>query len=646
MKKYSKGIGMYVIIIIFILLTVYAAWKVYPPVTQEQYTYTSLFTQLKNGQTENIEYIEVVRDTDASNAGKATVKFKNGETRSIDILSMDTFVDVLDEAIIAKGINVRTIPIPKPNWFVQLLPFIVLMFISVFLLIFIMQQMQGGGGSRVLSFGKSKAKIAADDKNKVTFELVAGLEEEKAELEEIVEFLKQPKKFTDIGARIPKGVLLVGPPGTGKTYLAKAVSGEAGVPFYSISGSDFVEMFVGVGASRVRDLFDTAKKNTPCIVFIDEIDAVGRRRGAGLGGGHDEREQTLNQLLVEMDGFGVNEGVIVMAATNRHDILDPALLRPGRFDRQISVGKPDVKGREAVLKIHSKGKQISKHVDLKVVAQTTVGFTPADLENLLNEAALLAARHDKKEIDMDELRRAFVKVGIGTEKKSRVISDKDRRITAYHEAGHAVLFEVLPEIDSTYMISVIPTGWASGYTMPLPGDDNSHVTKKFMENTIISYLGGRAAEALVIKDITTGASNDIERATKLCRNMVMKFGMSELLGPIQFGDDNDEIFIGRDFAHTRNFGEQVASQIDNEIKRIIQDSYDEAIRIISEHIDVLHKIAELLMQKEKVYGWEIRELFPEGVITKEPVREQLMDTLEGTDSQDTIEKTEEQENEV
>ncbi len=631
MKKYSKGIGMYVVIIIFILLTVYAAWRVYPPVTQEQYSYTTLLTQLQKGETENIEYIEIVRDTDASNAGRATVKFKTGSTASIDILSMDTFVGIMDKAIVEKGINVKTVPIPKPNWFVQLLPFIVLMFISVFLLIFIMQQMQGGGGSRVLSFGKSKAKISADDKNKVTFALVAGLEEEKAELEEIVEFLKQPKKFTEIGARIPKGVLLVGPPGTGKTYLAKAVSGEAGVPFYSISGSDFVEMFVGVGASRVRDLFDTAKKNSPCIVFIDEIDAVGRRRGAGLGGGHDEREQTLNQLLVEMDGFGVNEGVIVMAATNRHDILDPALLRPGRFDRQISVGKPDVKGREAVLKIHSKGKQISKQVDLRVVAQTTVGFTPADLENLLNEAALLAARHDKKEIDMEELRRAFVKVGIGTEKKSRVISEKDRRITAYHEAGHAILHEVLPEIDSTYMISVIPTGWAAGYTMPLPGDDNSHVTKRFMENTIISLLGGRAAEAIVIKDITTGASNDIERATKICRNMVMKFGMSELLGPIAFGDDNDEVFIGRDLAHARNFGEQVASQIDNEIKRIIQDSYDDALRILNEHIDVLHKIAELLMQKEKVYGWEIRGLFPEGVITKEPVTESLMDTFENPD---------------
>jgi cell division protease FtsH len=517
-----------------------------------------------------------------------------------------------------------TKPAPKTGYLVQLIPMIIIAVISIFLLLFMVQQMQGGsGGNRIMSFGKSKARISLDDKKKITFEQVAGLVEEKAELEEIVEFLKQPKKFTDIGARIPKGVLLVGPPGTGKTYLAKAVSGEAGVPFFSISGSDFVEMFVGVGASRVRDLFEQAKKNTPCIVFIDEIDAVGRRRGAGLGGGHDEREQTLNQLLVEMDGFGMNEGVIIMAATNRPDILDPALLRPGRFDRQVVVGKPDVKGREDVLNIHAKGKVLSRHVDMRVVAQTTAGFTPADLENLLNEAALLAARHSKKEIDMDDLRKAFVKVGIGTEKKSRVISEKERRITAYHEAGHAILFEVLSEIDPTYMISVIPTGMAGGYTMPLPGEERGYITKKYMEQTITSLLGGRAAECIVLQDITTGAANDIERATSIARSMVMKYGMTETLGPVQLGDDHDEVFIGRDLAHTRNYGEQVASLIDSEIKRIVVDGYQEALQIINMHLDVLHQIAALLMEKEKVTGEEIRKLFPIGSI-KEGVKEGFM----------------------
>jgi len=497
---------------------------------------------------------------------------------------------------------------------------IIMAVISILLLFFIVQQMQGGsGGNRIMSFGKSRAKITVDDKKKIAFDQVAGLIEEKAELEEIVEFLKSPKKFTDIGARIPKGVLLIGPPGTGKTYLAKAVSGEAGVPFFSISGSDFVEMFVGVGASRVRDLFEQAKKNTPCIVFIDEIDAVGRRRGAGLGGGHDEREQTLNQLLVEMDGFGVNEGVIIMAATNRPDILDPALLRPGRFDRRVVVGRPDVKGRESVLLIHAKGKQMAEEVDFRVVAQTTPGFTPADLENLLNESALLAARANKKEIGMEDLRKAFVKIGMGTEKKSRVISDKERRVTAYHEAGHAILHEVLSELDPTYMISVIPTGMAGGYVMPLPGEDRDlYRTKKYMEQSIVSLLGGRAAEAIVIEDITTGASGDIEQATSFARNMVMKYGMSEALGPVQFGDDNEEIFIGRDLAHTRNYGEQVASLIDSEIKRIIDEAYKEALRIINQHLDILHQIADLLIQKEKVTGEEIRHLFPIGTI-KDPV---------------------------
>jgi len=479
-----------------------------------------------------------------------------------------------------------------------------------------MQQMQGdggGGGNKVMNFGKSRAKLSVpDDKKKITFEMVAGLEEEKHELSELVDFLKNPKKFVDIGARIPKGVLLVGPPGTGKTYLAKAVSGEAGVPFFSISGSDFVEMFVGVGASRVRDLFEQAKKNSPCIVFIDEIDAVGRRRGAGLGGGHDEREQTLNQLLVEMDGFGINEGVIIVAATNRPDILDPALLRPGRFDRRVVVGRPDVRGREEVLKIHAKGKKIGADVDLGVIAHTTAGFTPADLENLLNEAALLAARVNKKEIDMEELRKAFVKVGIGAEKKSKVISEKEKRITAYHEGGHAILFEMLNELDPVHIISIIPTGMAGGYTMHLPGEDKSYNSKTFMEQQIVALLGGRAAEEIVLKDITTGASNDIERATNIARAMVTKFGMSEKLGPINLGDDNNEVFIGRDWGHTRNYGERFASDIDTEIKSIVDTAYKKALDILNENMDVLHKTTGLLMDKEKVTGAEFRALFPEG----------------------------------
>jgi cell division protease FtsH len=485
------------------------------------------------------------------------------------------------------------------------------MVIAVLLLLFIMQQTQGGGGGgKVMSFGKSKAKMTIDEHGKTTFENVAGLEEEKEELKEVVEFLKAPKKYEALGAKIPKGVLLVGPPGTGKTLLAKAVAGEAGVPFFSISGSDFVEMFVGVGASRVRDLFEQAKKNAPCIVFIDEIDAVGRRRGAGLGGGHDEREQTLNQLLVEMDGFGANEGVIVVAATNRHDILDPALLRPGRFDRNVVVGRPDVKGREEILKVHAKNKPLDSDVDLKVVAQTTSGFTGADLENLLNEAALLAARENKKVVDMEEIRKAFVKVGIGTEKKSRVISEKEKRITAYHEAGHAILHELLAELDQVHSISIIPTGMAGGYTMPLPGEDKMYLSKKYMEQEIVALLGGRAAEFIIIGDVTTGASNDIERATAMARNMVTKYGMSELLGPIQFGDDNDEVFIGRDLAHTRNYGETVAGTIDQEIRRIVEGAYEEAKRLLNEQIEVLHASAKLLIEKEKITGEEFRQVFP------------------------------------
>lgn len=507
-------------------------------------------------------------------------------------------------------ITVISYDIERTPWLVNLLPSIVILVAVVFLLIFIMNQAQGGGGgSRVMSFGKSKAKMVVDEDKNINFGKVAGLEEEKEELQEVVEFLKSPRKFVEVGARIPKGVLLVGPPGTGKTLLAKAVAGEAGVPFFSISGSDFVEMFVGVGASRVRDLFENAKKNSPCIVFIDEIDAVGRKRGAGLGGGHDEREQTLNQLLVEMDGFGINEGVIVIAATNRVDILDPALLRPGRFDRKVYVGRPDIKGREEILKVHAKGKPLSDDVNLKEVAATTAGFTGADLENLLNEAAIYAARSDNKVISQTDLRRAFIKVGIGTEKRSRVINDKEKRITAYHEAGHAIIFEVLDELDPVHSISIIPTGMAGGYTMPLPGKDPMYMTKKKMEEEIVSLLGGRAAEKLVLDDITTGASNDIERASTIARNMVVKYGMSDVIGPIQFGSDSDEVFIGRDWGHTRNYGENIAGLIDSEIKRIVDSAYDDAKSILDEHMDILHKTAELLIEREKVTGAQFRSLF-------------------------------------
>jgi len=619
LKKYASGISMYIIIAVFLILVLSVAQLLRPPAAAPpEFTYDMLVSQIKSG---DIKQLSITRDPETSGAAKATVivNDKPDTNKSVDIVDINSFMQmVVNPAMSGGQLAVKTALPPKTGFLVSFIPPIIVLVFSVFILMFIMQQMQGGGGGgKVMSFGKSKARVTVDEKNKVTFAQVAGLEEEKEELSEIVEFLKQPKRFIDIGARIPKGVLLVGPPGTGKTYLAKACAGEAAVPFFSISGSDFVEMFVGVGASRVRDLFEQAKKNSPCIVFIDEIDAVGRRRGAGLGGGHDEREQTLNQLLVEMDGFGVNEGVIVIAATNRPDILDPALLRPGRFDRRVVVGRPDVKGREEVLKIHSKGKILAADVDLKIVAQTTAGFTPADLENLMNEAALLAARDNKKEIDMESIRRAFIKVGIGTEKKSRVITEKERRITAYHEAGHAIIHEVLSELDPTYMVSIIPTGMAGGYTMPLPGEDKSYITKKYMEHDIVGLLGGRAAEEIVLKDITTGASNDIERATATARAMVTKYGMSELLGPIQFGDDNDEVFLGRDLAHTRNYGEAVATQIDQEIRRIIQSSYDEALRIINVHIEVLHKIADFLIRNEKASGAQIRSMFPEGVLTRD-----------------------------
>jgi len=526
-------------------------------------------------------------------------------------------VNKIQDYLKEQGVDYEMPDVPQDNWLATTLLPTLLVLGGVFLIFAMMNRQGGGANAKAMSFGKSRARMSTDSDKKITFAEVAGLQEEKEELEEIVDFLKAPKKYIQVGARIPKGVLLVGPPGTGKTLLAKAVAGEAGVPFFTISGSDFVEMFVGVGASRVRDLFDEAKKHAPCIIFIDEIDAVARRRGTGMGGGHDEREQTLNQLLVEMDGFGVNEGIIVMAATNRVDILDPAILRPGRFDRKVMVGRPDVQGREEILKVHAKGKPLSEEVDLKQIAQTTAGFTGADLENLLNEAAILAAKDNRVFLKQEDIRKAFVKVGIGAEKKSRVISDKEKRITAFHEAGHAILFHVLPDVGPVYSVSIIPTGGAGGYTMPLPEKDDMFNTKGKMLQDITVALGGRVAEEEVLDDITTGASQDIKQATSLAKSMVTKFGMSEAVGLINYDDDSDEVFIGRDLAHaSRGYGENVATTIDREVKRIIDECYERAKRIIREYDDVLHACAELLLEKEKISREEFEALF-----VKEPVNE-------------------------
>lgn len=638
MKKYWQSAGLYVLIFVIILAALAFSGKglMQPAEEMKVYNYSDLINELDQ---DNVKTIEVTKSKEVSNYGTATAVLDDGTKMTVNVPSVDVLMEQVSQ-MPAEGSDIQIVtPNAPSNMLSAILPSLIMMIVMVVLFVVLMGRMQGGGG-KMASFGKSKAKMSGvDDKNKVTFDNVAGCDEEKAELEELVQFLRNPKKFTDLGARIPKGVLLVGPPGTGKTLLAKAVAGEAGVPFFSISGSDFVEMFVGVGASRVRDLFDQAKKNSPSIVFIDEIDAVGRRRGAGLGGGHDEREQTLNQLLVEMDGFGINESVIIIAATNRADILDPALLRPGRFDRQVYVGRPDVKGREAILRVHSKGKPLAPEVDLKVVAQTTAGFTGADLANLLNEAALLSARDGKKAIDMESLQKALIKIGVGTEKKTRVISEKEKYITAYHESGHAILFEVLSELDPVHSISIIPTGMAGGYTMPLPGEDKMYMTKLYMEQEIVSLLGGRAAEALVIKDITTGASNDIERATAMARGMVTRYGMSEILGPIQFGEDSNEVFIGRDWGHTRNYGEAVATTIDEEVKRIVMGAYNEAIRILQENMEVLHASAKLLVEKEKVTGDEFRKLFDADVRaeilglanqTEEPVEAEATETTETT----------------
>ena len=539
--------------------------------------------------------------------GTVTYTLKDGSVKTTNILNTEDE----EETLKAAGISCDVAAVKGPGFFETYGMPLIMCGMMFFVLVMTMGRNAGGGNAKMLDFGRSHAQMTSGEDAKIGFKDVAGLEEEKGELEEIVDFLKNPGRYTRVGARIPKGVLLVGPPGTGKTLIAKAVAGEAGVPFFSISGSDFVEMFVGVGASRVRDLFTNAKKNAPCIVFIDEIDAVARRRGTGMGGGHDEREQTLNQLLVEMDGFGVNEGIIVMAATNRVDILDPAILRPGRFDRKIGVARPDVKGREAILRVHAKNKPMGEDVDLHQIAQTTAGFTGADLENLLNEAAIIAAKDDRAYMMQADIKRAFIKVGIGAEKKSRVISDKEKRITAYHEAGHAILFHVLPDVGPVYTVSIIPTGvGAAGYTMPLPEKDEMFNTRGRMIQNIVVDLGGRVAEELVFDDITTGASQDIKQATSIARSMVTKYGMSEKLGLISYGSDEEEVFIGRDLAHDRGYGEQVAGEIDREVKEIIDSCYAQAKDIIMKYRSVLDACAELLLEKEKIGREEFEVLFP------------------------------------
>ena len=605
MNQKNRGIGGFsTLIIILVVLGVY--WFIaLPGMQQKSYTYEEFLEAVEEKQIESV----VVEQSKAVPTGSLKITLKNGNEKVVQVSDVNDAQAVLKEAGIT---DIEVLEVPKDSWFLtSLLP--TLLMVGALIFIFLLMNRPTGANAKAMNFGKNRARMSKPSDKQITFSKVAGLQEEKEELEEIVDFLKSPKKYIQVGARIPKGVLLVGPPGTGKTLLAKAVAGEAGVPFFTISGSDFVEMFVGVGASRVRDLFEDAKKNAPCIIFIDEIDAVARRRGTGLGGGHDEREQTLNQLLVEMDGFGVNEGIIVMAATNRVDILDPAILRPGRFDRKVVVGRPDVKGRKEILEVHAKGKPLGDDVDLMQVAQTTAGFTGADLENLLNEAAILAAKEDRVYIQQQDIRRSFVKVGIGAEKKSKVVSEKEKRITAYHEAGHAILFHVLPDVGPVYSVSIIPTGMgAAGYTMPLPEKDEMFNTKGQMLQDIVVSLGGRVAEELVLDDITTGASQDIKQATAMAKSMVTKFGMSDELGLINYDNDSEEVFVGRDFGHmSRGYGEEVAGKIDREVKRIIDECYQKAKTIIEEHRDVLDACAELLLEKEKITGEEFEALFHE-----------------------------------
>ena len=583
-------------ILLLIVLFVGGYWFMTRQFTiNNSYSQQDFYESVQNNEVESV-YIHPNKEYPT---GRVSVDLTNGNSvqfYALDVKEIQDFLGDYSEIALEVG------DVPGDNIFLSsVLPIILVAGMAFFLISMMSRQMSGGGGggtnAKMMNFGKSRAKMTVNEENKVTFKDVAGLEEEKEDLEEVVDFLKNPQKYTKVGARIPKGVILVGPPGTGKTLLAKAVAGEAGVPFFSISGSDFVEMFVGVGASRVRDLFEEGKKNAPCIIFIDEIDAVARKRGTGMGGGHDEREQTLNQLLVEMDGFGVNEGIIVMAATNRVDILDPAILRPGRFDRKVGVGRPDIKGREEILKVHVRKKPLGEDVDLHEIARTTAGFTGADLENLMNEAAILTAKDGRYYLTQKDIRQAFVKVGIGAEKKSKVISEKEKKITAYHEAGHAILFHLLPNMGPVHTISIIPTGLgAAGYTMPLPEADEMFNSKNKMLENIVVDLGGRVAEELIFKDVTTGASQDIKQATQLARAMVTQYGMSDKVGLINYGSDEDEVFIGRDLAHTRNYGEQTAAVIDSEVKRIIDEAYSQAKELIGSHIDVLHKCVELLLE--------------------------------------------------
>lgn len=596
-------------IISFVVILVVVLWMANQlQMHQQEMTYTSFVSAVQGKNVSDV----YINQNSAVPTGTVSVTLKDdGNTRKVNVSDVEQVEKLLTE----NQVEYRLSDVPKDSMLTTVVVPMLITLGGVFLIFFLMSRQNGGGNSKAMNFGKSRAKMSTKNEIKVTFRDVAGLREEKEELEEIVDFLKDPKKYIQVGARIPKGVLLEGPPGTGKTLLAKAVAGEAGVPFFSISGSDFVEMFVGVGASRVRDLFQDAKKNAPCIIFIDEIDAVARRRGSGLGGGHDEREQTLNQLLVEMDGFGVNEGIIVMAATNRKDILDPAILRPGRFDRDVLVGRPDVGGREEILKVHARNKPLGDDVDLKQIAQTTAGFSGADLENLLNEAAILAAKENRVYIQQSDIRHAFVKVGIGPEKKSRIVSEKERRITAYHEAGHAILFHLLPDVGPVYSVSIIPTGGAGGYTMPLPEKDDMFNTKGHMLQEITVSLGGRVAEEEIFDDITTGASQDIKQATAIAKSMITKFGMSERLGLINYDNDSDEVFIGRDFGHTsRGYGEKVAGTIDEEVKRIIDECYLKARTLIQEYHPVLEKCAQLLLEKEKITRSEFEALFADSEV--------------------------------
>ncbi len=615
MRKFFRGASFYILLFIILLFLIQQFGNKSSQTMDIEFS--SFYQKLLEEDVHEIymvdRFIEGVMTLD-----NEKVKFKSFVP---EVFNEKEFTEEIDRQMKAGILKFEAGPQEGTHWLIEMLPSVLMILVFVVFWFVFMQQSQGGG-SRVMSFGKNRAKLyKEEDSTKITFEDVAGLDEEKEELQEIVDFLRNPKKYMDLGARIPKGVLMVGPPGTGKTYLTKAVAGEAGVPFFSISGSDFVEMFVGVGASRVRDLFEQAKRSSPCIIFIDEIDAVGRRRGAGLGGGHDEREQTLNQLLVEMDGFGVNEGVIVVAATNRPDILDPALLRPGRFDRQVVVGAPDIKGREAILKVHSKGKPLSKDVDLKVLARRTPGFTPADIENLMNEAALLTARKGGNVIEMATVEEAITKVIVGIEKKSRVISEGERKLTAYHEAGHAVIARLLPDSDPVHQVSIIPRGMAGGFTMVLPTEDKYYTTKTEMEDDIVHLLGGRIAEKLVLNDISTGAQNDLQRVTRIARAMVTKYGMSEKLGPMSFSDE-DEVFVGRDFHTTKNYSESIAAEIDSEIRRIIDEAYERTEMLLTENMDKLHAVAQALLIAETLDAEQFEMIFSGEVIVEEE------DTLE------------------